>query len=226
MPLGAGLIARVQFITAAAPPPERVLADMLASGFDVTHLYGLTEPCGPVIVNDWHDAWSLLPAAQQAALKARQGARQGLRHLPLNRVDVQNPETMQPVPRDGVTMGEVMSRGNVVMTGYFRNPKDIIMSGGKNTSWIEVEEVLYRHPTEAVAAVVAMPPDTWGETPCAFVELADGHSTDAQTLRGWCRSHLAGHKVPGQFVFAQIPRTSTGEIRKFALRDTARGIKG
>lgn len=241
---------RVQFFTAAAPPPERVLADMHEAGFEVTHLYGLTETYGPAVVNDWHDGWSRLPAAEQAALKARQG----VRYLPLERVDVLDPVTLRPVPRDGQTMGEVMFRGNVVMKGYFRNPeataeafaggwfrsgdlgvmhsdgylqlkdrsKDIIISGGENISSIEIEEVLYRHPAVSVAAVVAMPHDKWGETPCAFVELAEGQSADAETLRSWCRSHLAGYKVPGRFVFTRIPRTSTGKIRKFALRETAR----
>lgn len=246
------LKSRVQFFTAAAPPPERVLAEMRAAGFEVTHLYGLTETYGPAIVNDWHDEWSLLPPAEQAALKTRQG----VRYLPLERVDILDPETMRPVPRDGQTMGEVMFRGNVVMKGYFRNPKataeafaggwfhsgdlgvmhpdgylqlkdrskDIIISGGENISSIEVEEVLYRHPAVAVAAVVAMPHDKWGETPCAFVELAEGQTADTETLRGWCRQHLAGYKVPGQFVFTAIPRTSTGKIQKFALRERARGL--
>ena len=246
------LASRVQFFTAAAPPPERVLADMRAAGFDVTHLYGLTETYGPAIVNDWHAEWSLLPEAKQAALKARQG----VRYLPLEQVDVLDPETMRPVQRDGQTMGEVMFRGNVVMKGYFRNPKataeafaggwfhsgdlgvmhpdgylqlkdrskDIIISGGENISSIEVEEVLYRHPAVAVAAVVAMPHEKWGETPCAFVELTEGQSADAETLRGWCRSHLAGFKLPGHFVFTTIPRTSTGKIQKFALRERAREL--
>jgi fatty-acyl-CoA synthase len=240
----------VQFFTAAAPPPERLLADMREAGFAVTHLYGLTETYGPAIVNDWHESWSLLPAARQAALKARQG----VRYLALERVDVLDPETLQPVPRDGQTMGEVMFRGNVVMKGYFRNPKataeafaggwfhsgdlgvmhpdgylqlkdrskDIIISGGENISSIEVEEVLYRHPAVAVVAVVAMPHHKWGETPCAFVELAEGWQPDSDELRAWCRSHLAAYKVPGRFVLTQIPRTSTGKIQKFVLRDQAR----
>ena len=243
---------RVQFFTAAAPPPEKVLADMNEAGFEVTHLYGLTETYGPAIVNDWHAEWSLLPSTQQATLKARQG----VRYLPLEQVDVLDPETMRPVPRDGQTMGEVMFRGNVVMKGYFRDPtataaafsggwfhsgdlgvmhpdgylqlkdrsKDIIISGGENISSIEVEEVIYRHPAVAVAAVVAMPHDKWGETPCAFVELAEGQSADAETLRHWCRSHLAGYKVPGQYVFTAIPRTSTGKIQKFVLRERAREL--
>ena len=242
----------VQFFTAAAPPPESLLADMKTAGFDVTHLYGLTETYGPSIVNDWHDSWSALPAAQQAALKARQG----VRYLALEQVDVLDPETLRPVPRDGVTKGEVMFRGNVVMKGYFRNPKatakafaggwfhsgdlgvmhpdgylqlkdrskDIIISGGENISSIEVEEALYRHPAVAVVAVVAMPHDKWGETPCAFVELVAGRIADAEDLRAWCRTHLAAYKVPGKFVFAAIPRTSTGKIQKFTLREKARAL--
>lgn len=242
----------VQFFTAAAPPPEKLLADMKTAGFDVTHLYGLTETYGPAVVNDWHADWSDLPPAEQARLKSRQG----VRYLPLEGLDVLDPETMQPVPRDGTTMGEVMFRGNVVMKGYFRNTKsteeafaggwfhsgdlgvrhpdgyiqlkdrskDIIISGGENISSIEVEEVLYRHDAVAVVAVVAMPHDRWGETPCAFVELASGQQADANALRDWCREHLAHYKVPGRFVFAEIPRTSTGKIQKFALREQAREL--
>ena len=240
----------VQFFTAAAPPPESVLAAMKEAGFDVTHLYGLTETYGPAVVNDWHRDWSDLPADQQATLKARQG----VRYLPLEGLDVLDPDTMQPVPRDGQTMGEVMFRGNVVMKGYFRNPtatqkafeggwfhsgdlgvrhpdgyiqlkdrsKDIIISGGENISSIEVEEALYRHPAVSTAAVVAMPHDKWGETPCAFVELKPGQQADSETLRAWCRSQLAPYKVPGRFVFTEIPRTSTGKIQKFVLREQAR----
>ncbi|WP_294621419.1 acyl-CoA synthetase [uncultured Roseovarius sp.] len=237
---------RVQFFTAAAPPPESLLASMDAAGFDVTHLYGLTETYGPAVVNEWHGDWSALPAAEQARLKARQG----VRYLPLEQLDVLDPDTMQPVPRDGETMGEVMFRGNVVMKGYFRNAeatqkalsggwfhsgdlgvvhpdgyiqlkdrsKDIIISGGENISSIEVEEALYRHPAVAVAAVVAMPHEKWGETPCAFVELNAGQELDEATLRTWCREHLASYKVPGKIVFETIPRTSTGKIQKFVLR--------
>ncbi|MAO00660.1 acyl-CoA synthetase [uncultured Roseovarius sp.] len=243
---------RVQFFTAAAPPPEKLLADMKEAGFDVTHLYGLTETYGPAVVNDWHDGWSTLSSAEQAKLKARQG----VRYLALEGLDVLDPETMAPVPRDGVTMGEVMFRGNVVMKGYFRNPKatqeafaegwfhsgdlgvrhpdgyiqlkdrskDVIISGGENISSIEVEEALYRHPAVAVTAVVAMPHEKWGETPCAFVELAEGQAADAETLRAWCRDHLAPYKVPGRFVFTTIPRTSTGKIQKFLLRTRAREL--
>lgn len=244
----------VQFFTAAAPPPESVLAAMKAAGFDVTHLYGLTETYGPAVVNDWHESWSALPPAEQARLKARQG----VRYLPLEQLDVLDPETMQPVPRDGETMGEVMFRGNVVMKGYFRNEKatkeafeggwfhsgdlgvmhpdgyvqlkdrskDVIISGGENISSIEVEEALYRHPAVGVAAVVAMPHEKWGETPCAFIELASGHEADAESLRSFCREQLASYKVPGRFVFTEIPRTSTGKIQKFVLRAQARELPG
>ena len=243
---------RVQVFTAAAPPPEKLLVEMNAAGFDVTHLYGLTETYGPAVVNEWHEGWSALPPAEQAALKSRQG----VRYLPLERLEVMDPETMVPVPRDGQTMGEVMFRGNVVMKGYFRNPqatgkafaggwfhsgdlgvvhpdgyiqlkdrsKDIIISGGENISSIEVEEALYRHAAVEVAAVVAMPDEKWGETPCAFVELAPGQQADADTLRAWCRDLLASYKVPGRFIFMPIPRTSTGKIQKFVLRERARDL--
>jgi fatty-acyl-CoA synthase len=242
----------VQFFTAAAPPPEKLLADMKTAGFDVTHLYGLTETYGPAVVNDWHADWSSLPLAEQARLKSRQG----VRYLPLEGLDVLDPATMQPVPRDGQTMGEVMFRGNVVMKGYFRNPiatqkafeggwfhsgdlgvihpdgyiqlkdrsKDIIISGGENISSIEVEEVLYSYPGVEIAAVVAMPHDKWGETPCAFVEQTAGHDIDTEALRMWCRERLAAYKVPGKFVVTTIPRTSTGKIQKFVLRERAKEL--
>jgi fatty-acyl-CoA synthase len=237
----------VQFFTAAAPPPAILLANMKSAGFDVTHLYGLTETYGPAVVNDWHDDWSNLPADEQAKLKARQG----VRYLPLEGLDIMDPETMIPVPRDGATMGEVMFRGNVVMKGYFRNPKatkeafkdgwfhsgdlgvmhpdgyiqlkdrskDVIISGGENISSIEVEDALYRHPAIAAVAVVAMPHEKWGETPCAFVELNKGQQVTTDDLRVFCREILAPFKVPGKFIFTDIPRTSTGKIQKFLLRD-------
>jgi len=242
----------VQFFTAAAPPPEKLLADMKTAGFDVTHLYGLTETYGPAVVNDWHDSWSSLPDNEQARLKSRQG----VRYLPLEELDVRDPETMLPVPRDGVTMGEVMFRGNVVMKGYFRNPsatqeafeggwfhsgdlgvmhpdgyiqlkdrsKDIIISGGENISSIEVEEVLYSYPSIEIAAVVAMPHEKWGEAPCAFIEPKPGQEIDTEALRIWCRERLAAYKVPAKFVVTTIARTSTGKIQKFAMRERARGM--
>ena len=192
----------VEFVTAAAPPPESVLAAMKAAGFNVTHVYGLTETYGPASVNDWHREWDALPASEQAAKKARQG----VRYPVLEALDVLDPDTMQPVPRDGETLGEVMFRGNVVMKGYLKNKaaterafaggwfhsgdlgvihpdgyiqlkdrsKDIIISGGENISSIEVEDALYKHPAVQVVAVVAKPDEKWGETPCAFVELKPG----------------------------------------------------
>lgn len=243
----------VQFFTAAAPPPEPVLAGMKEAGFDVTHLYGLTETYGPAVVNDWQEQWSDLPATEQAAMKSRQG----VRYLPLEQLDVLNPETMEPVPRDGETMGEVMFRGNVVMKGYFRNPeatdkafaggwfhsgdlgvvhpdgyiqlkdrsKDIIISGGENISSIEVEDTLYQHPSIEAAAVVAMPHEKWGETPCAFIELVAGaDAVEPDALRQWCRDRMAGYKVPSRFVFTSISRTSTGKIQKFLLREQAKAL--
>jgi len=242
----------VQFATAAAPPPEAVLAAMNEAGFNVTHLYGLTETYGPASINDWHDAWDALPAEEQAARKARQG----VRYPVLEALDVLDPETMRPVPRDGQTLGEVMFRGNVVMKGYLKNKhsteaafaggwfhsgdlgvvhpdgyiqlkdrsKDIIISGGENISSIEVEDALYKHPAVAAVAVVAKPDDKWGETPCAFVELKSGATATAEELIAWCRAHLAAYKCPRHVVFAEIPKTSTGKLQKFKLRDVAKGV--
>jgi fatty-acyl-CoA synthase len=242
----------VEFFTAAAPPPEAVLAAMKEAGFNVTHLYGLTECYGPSVVNDWHCEWDALPPAEQAAKKARQGVRYGA----LEALDVMDPETMQPVARDGETMGEVMMRGNVVMKGYLRNPtstgaafaggwfhtgdlgvmypdgyiqlkdrsKDIIISGGENISSIEVEDALYKHPAVMAVAVVAKQDDKWGETPCAFIELRPGAQASAEELTAWCKTHLAGYKVPRHFVFAEIPKTSTGKIQKFRLREMTKGV--
>ncbi|HET9615667.1 MAG TPA: acyl-CoA synthetase [Pseudolabrys sp.] len=242
----------VEFFTAAAPPPEAVLAAMKEAGFNVTHLYGLTESYGPAVVNDWHQSWNALPAAEQAVKKARQGVRYGA----LEGLDVLDPETMSPVPRDGETLGEVMMRGNVVMKGYLKNPKstgeafaggwfhtgdigvmhtdgyiqlkdrskDIIISGGENISSIEVEDALYKHPAVMAVAVVAKPDDKWGETPCAFVELKEGMRATPDELVQWCKKHLAGYKVPRTIVFADIPKTSTGKIQKFKLREMAKAV--
>ncbi len=242
----------VQFATAAAPPPEAVLAAMKDAGFNVTHLYGLTETYGPASINEWHGEWEALELADQAAKKARQG----VRYPVLEGLDVLNPETMQPVPRDSQTLGEVMFRGNVVMKGYLKNKtateaafaggwfhsgdlgvvhpdgyiqlkdrsKDIIISGGENISSIEVEDALYKHPAVSAVAVVAKPDEKWGETPCAFVELKSGASATAEELIAWCRSHLAAYKCPRHVVFAEIPKTSTGKLQKFKLRDAAKGV--
>ena len=243
---------RVEFLTAAAPPPEAVLAGMREAGFNVTHIYGLTETYGPSVVNDWHQEWDLLDAGAQASKKARQG----VRYLPLEHVDVMDPETMVPVARDGETLGEVMMRGNVVMKGYLKNQsatdeafaggwfhsgdlgviypdgyiqlkdrsKDIIISGGENISSIEVEDALFKHPAVQAAAVVARPDEKWGETPCAFVELKPGATATEAEIIAWCRSQLAGYKVPRMVVFTEIPKTSTGKIQKFKLRDLAKTL--
>jgi fatty-acyl-CoA synthase len=240
----------VEFVTAAAPPPEAVLAAMKAAGFNVTHVYGLTETYGPATVNDWHGDWDNLAADEQAAKKARQG----VRYPVLEELDVLDPQTMRPVARDGETLGEVMFRGNVVMKGYLKNKasteaafaggwfhsgdlgvihpdgyvqlkdrsKDIIISGGENISSIEVEDALYKHPAVAAVAVVAKPDEKWGETPCAFVELKPGASATAEELIAWCRSHLAAYKCPRYVVFADIPKTSTGKLQKFKLREVAK----
>jgi fatty-acyl-CoA synthase len=244
---------KVEFITAGAPPPEAVLGAMAAAGFAVTHVYGLTETYGPSVANEWHSAWDHLPVGEQAAKKARQG----VRYAALESLAVLDPVTMAPVPADGVTLGEVMMRGNIVMKGYLKNQaateeaftggwfhsgdigvrypdgyiqlkdrsKDIIISGGENISSIEVEDVLYKHPAIAAAAVVAKPDEKWGETPCAFVELKTGVAAPTKDeIIAWCRQHLAAYKVPRHVVFQEIPKTSTGKIQKFKLRDVAKGV--
>ena len=242
----------VQFATAAAPPPEAVLAAMKEAGFNVTHVYGLTEVYGPACVNDWNADWDKLPPTEQAARKARQG----VRYPVLEAIDVLDPVTMKPVPRDGSTLGEVMFRGNVVMKGYLKNAaataqafqdgwfhsgdlgvmhpdgyiqlkdrsKDIIISGGENISSIEVEDALFKHPAVQAAAVVAKPDEKWGETPCAFVELKPGAKATADELIAWCRRNLASYKVPKYVVFTELPKTSTGKIQKFRLRDMAKDV--
>jgi fatty-acyl-CoA synthase len=242
----------VEFFTAAAPPPEAVLAAMKAAGFNVTHVYGLTETYGPASTNEWHSEWDALDPAAQAAKKARQG----VRYVPLEALDVLDPDTLVPVPRDGETIGEVMFRGNVVMKGYLKNrkssdaafaggwfhsgdlgvmhpdgyiqlkdrSKDIIISGGENISSIEVEDALYKHPAVQAAAVVAKPDDKWGETPCAFVELKPGAQATSEELVAWCRKNLASYKCPRHIVFAELPKTSTGKIQKFKLREMAKGV--
>ena len=241
---------RVSFITAAAPPPEAVLAAMGEAGFDVTHVYGLTETYGPAVVNEWDPDWDSLPGPERAARQARQG----VRYVALEGLDVRDPATLTPVPADGETLGEVLFRGNMVMKGYLKNPratrdafsggwfhsgdlgvkhpdgyvqlkdrsKDIIISGGENISSIEVEEALYKHPAVAAAAVVAKPDERWGETPVAFVELKPSEMVSADELIGWCRANLAHYKAPRHVIFAELPKTSTGKIQKFRLRETAR----
>ncbi len=242
----------VDFFTAAAPPPESVLAGMKERGFNVTHIYGLTETYGPSVVNDWNRDWDNLDAASYATKKARQG----VRYVTLEGLDVLDPQTLEPVPADGASMGEVMMRGNVVMKGYLKNPeatrkafaggwshsgdlgvkypdgyiqlkdrsKDIIISGGENISSIEVEEALYKHPDIAACAVVAKPDEKWGESPCAFVEMKPGRSVSEQDVIAWCREHLAAYKCPRTVVFTEVPKTSTGKIQKFRLREMAKEL--
>ncbi len=242
----------VQFLTAAAPPPEAVLGAMAEQGFNVTHLYGLTETYGPATVNDWKAEWDAL----DGPVRAKKKARQGVRYHALEDLTVMDPETMLRVPADGETMGEVMFRGNIVMKGYLKNPKatadafaggwfhsgdlgvmhadgyiqlkdrskDIIISGGENISSIEVEDCLYKHPAIQAAAVVAKPDEKWGETPCAFVELKPGKMASAEDILEWCRQGLAKFKVPKHVVFVELPKTSTGKIQKFKLRDRAKEV--
>jgi len=240
---------KVTFLTAAAPPPESVLAAMSDAGFEVVHVYGLTETYGPAVVNEWHQGWDALDSSRRAEKKARQG----VKYLPLEEVAVLDPETMEPVTPDGETLGEVMFRGNIVMKGYLKDAsatekafaggwfhsgdlgvvhpdgyiqlkdrsKDIIISGGENISSIEVENVLYKHPAVQSAAVVAKPDDKWGETPCAFVELKPEAEATVDQLIAYCREHLAHYKAPKHVHFVEIPKTSTGKIQKFKLREIA-----
>ena len=240
----------VSFNTAAAPPPESVLAQMAEAGFEVVHLYGLTETYGPAVVNEWHREWDELDEQRRVAMKARQG----VRYTALEDLSVRDPETMEPVPADGETIGEVMFRGNIVMKGYLKNPeasaeafaggwfhsgdlgvmhangyiqlkdrsKDIIISGGENISSIEVEDALYKHPAVQAAAVVARPDDKWGETPCAFIELKPGHEATADEIIAHCRGLIARFKCPRYVIFQDLPKTSTGKIQKFVLREQAK----
>jgi len=247
--LKAGVPAGVKAMVAGAAPPASMIEGMEAMGFDLTHVYGLTEVYGPATVCAKHAAWDALDIGERARLNARQGVRY---HLERD-VRVLDPQTMQPVPQDGETMGEIMFKGNIAMKGYLKNPKatqeafaggwfhsgdlavqypdgyikikdrskDIIISGGENISSIEVEDVLYRHPAVLAAAVVAKPDERWGETPCAFVELKAGAVVSAQDIVAHCRQHLAGFKVPRAVVFGELPKTSTGKIQKFELRKLA-----
>jgi fatty-acyl-CoA synthase len=243
---------KVKFITAAAPPPETVLAAMTRSGFEVVHVYGLTEVYGPAVVNEWKAEWDELPEAQRAPLMARQG----VNYPGLEDLTVLDPETMQPVPWDGQTMGEVMFRGNLVMKGYLKNPKasneafaggwfhsgdlavmhpdgyiqlkdrskDIIISGGENISSIEVEEVLFKHPAVMLVAVVARPDEKWGEHPCAFIELRPGAEVSQSDIISYAREHLATFKAPRTVVFGDLPKTSTGKVQKYVLRERAKAL--
>jgi fatty-acyl-CoA synthase len=243
----------LKIMTAGAAPPAAVIANVEGMGAEITHTYGLTEVYGPCVYCAWHEEWNGRPLEERAALKARQG----VPYPVLGGLDVLDPETMQPVPADGETLGEIMFRGNVVMKGYLKNPattrkdlaggwfhsgdlavkhpdnyievkdrsKDIIISGGENISSIEVEDALYKHPAVMNAAVVAKPDEKWGETPCAFIELKDGaEQPSEEELIAFCRSHLAGYKLPRSFVFGELPKTSTGKIQKFKLREQAKAL--
>ena len=244
-----GVPAGVKAMVAGAAPPASMIEGMEKMGFDLTHVYGLTEVYGPATVCAKHDAWNDLDIGERARLNARQGVRY---HLQRD-VRVLDPETLQPVPWDGETMGEIMFKGNIAMKGYLKNPKatedafaggwfhsgdlavqypdgyikikdrskDIIISGGENISSIEVEDVLYRHPDVLAAAVVAKPDAKWGETPCAFVELKAGATATPEDIVAHCKKHLAGFKVPRAVVFGELPKTSTGKIQKFELRKQA-----
>ena len=244
-----GLPAGVKAMVAGAAPPASMIEGMEKLGFDLTHVYGLTEVYGPATVCSKHAEWDELDIGERARLNSRQGVRYHLQRA----VSVRDPQTLEPMPHDGETMGEIMFRGNIAMKGYLKNPKataeafaggwfhsgdlavqypdgyiqikdrskDIIISGGENISSIEVEDVLYRHPDVVSAAVVAKPDEKWGETPCAFVELKVGAHTTAEEIMAHCKQHLAGFKVPRTVIFGDIPKTATGKIQKFELRKQA-----
>ena len=245
-----GIDHEVHCLVAAAPPPAAVIQGMANIGFDITHVYGLTETYGPAAVCAKHTEWGELPLEEQVRLNGRQG----VAYLLEEGMDVMDPESMRSVPRDGETMGEIMFRGNITMKGYLKNPdasaeafrggwfhtgdlavmqpdgyvkikdrsKDVIISGGENISSQEVEDVLHGHPAVMLAAVVAQPDPKWGETPCAFIELKEGASVSVEEIIEYCRARMARFKAPKSVVFGPLPRTSTGKIQKFLLREKAR----
>jgi len=240
----------VEMATGGAAPPSTVIAAMEALGFRVTHLYGLTESYGPATFCAWQEDWARLPLGERAARMARQG----VGYPTADGLMVADPVSLQPVPRDGTTLGEVMLRGNTLMKGYLKNPrategafaggwfhtgdlavwhadgyvevkdrsKDVIISGGENISSLEVEEALYKHPAVMEAAVVARPDPRWGETPCAFVTLKPGAAATAEDIVTFLRASIAHYKVPRHVVFGPLPKTSTGKIQKFVLRERAK----
>ena len=244
--LRSGLPRVVEAQVAGAAPPAAIIEGCEKAGINITHVYGLTEVYGPSAVCAKQDGWDKLPIGERARLNGRQGVPYHLQEA----TTVLDPETLQPVPADGETFGEVFFRGNIVMKGYLKNPKataeafaggwfhtgdlgvlepdgyvkikdrskDIIISGGENISSLEVEEVLYRHPAILTAAVVAKPDEKWGEVPCAFVELREGAQPTEAEVMAFCREHLAGFKAPKAVVFGPIPKTSTGKLQKFVLR--------
>jgi fatty-acyl-CoA synthase len=246
----AGIDQKVHCLVAGAAPPAAVIEGMERMGFDITHVYGLTETYGPAAVCAKHDAWNAL----SIGARTERNGRQGVRYTVEEGMTVMDPDTMTEVPRDGETMGEIMFRGNITMKGYLENPtateeafaggwfhsgdlavmqadgyikikdrsKDIIISGGENISSLEVEDALYRHPSVLAAAVVAQPDPKWGETPCAFVELKPGATTTEDEVVAHCRELLARFKVPKRVIFGELPKTSTGKIQKFLLREKAK----
>ncbi|KON79646.1 acyl-CoA synthetase [Azoarcus sp. PA01] len=248
-----GIDHKVYGLVAAAPPPAAVIEGMAKIGIDLTHVYGLTETYGPAAVCAKHDEWKALPLAEQVALNGRQG----VRYHAQEGITVLDPQTMEPVPWDNQTMGEIMFRGNLVMKGYLKNPdateesfrggwyhtgdlavmqadgyvkikdrsKDVIISGGENISSIEVEDALYKHPAVMAAAVVALPDPKWGEVPAAFVELRDRATVTEAELIAHCREHLAGFKSPKKVIFGPLPKTSTGKIQKFVLREQVKSTQ-
>jgi len=247
--LKVGVPAGVKGLIAGAAPPASIIEGMEKLGFDLTHVYGLTEVYGPAAVCVKQDEWNDVDISERARLNARQGVRYHMQQA----IAVLDPETMQPVPADGETMGEIMFKGNIAMKGYLKNEKatkeafeggwfhsgdlavmnpdgyvkmkdrskDIIISGGENISSVEVEDVLYRHPAVIAAAVVAKPDPKWGETPCAFLEVKPGVAVTPEEIIAHCKQHLAGFKVPRAIVFGDLPKTSTGKIQKFELRKQA-----
>jgi 3-(methylthio)propionyl---CoA ligase len=248
-----GITHKVSCLVAAAAPPSSVIEGMEEMGFDITHVYGLTETYGPAAVCAKHAQWSALDIGE----RTERNGRQGVRYTCEEGMTVLDVETMAPVPWDGETMGEIMFRGNITMKGYLKNPqataeafaggwfhtgdlavmqpdgyvkikdrsKDIIISGGENISSLEVEDTLYRHPAVLAVAVVAQPDPKWGETPCAFVEVRPESSVTEADLIEHCRKHLARFKVPKNIVFGELPKTSTGKIQKFLLRERARSTQ-
>ena len=243
---------KVYVLTAGAPPPSIIFEKMQKLGFEVMHVYGLTETYGHILQCAWNEDWDELDQDNQNEIRARQG----VRYPNTEGVIVMDPETMEPIPYDGKTMGEIMIRGNVVMKGYFKDKeateksmeggwfhsgdlavthpsgyikiqdrsKDIIISGGENISSIEIENTISKHPAVSLAAVVAKPDEKWGETPCAFVELIEGKSSSEEEIITFCRETLAGFKLPKKVVFAPLPKTSTGKIQKFELRKQAKEL--
>ncbi len=245
-----GIEHQVSGLVAAAAPPAAMIEGMQRMGFNITHVYGLTETYGPATVCAKHPEWRELPLAEQVRLNGRQGVRYHVEEG----LTVMDPESMRPVPPDSETMGEIMFRGNITMKGYLKNPKatqeafrggwfhsgdlavmqpdgyvkikdrskDVIISGGESISSLEVEDILYRHPAVLAAAVVARPDEKWGETPCAFIELKPDSKVSEREIIDFCRAHMAKFKAPRAVVFGELPKTSTGKIQKFMLREKAK----